>query len=119
MIKLKNPIVACIDVDDTLILWNREDYYINSAVAEQLVRHHERGHYVIVWSAGGVDWAERVVREFELDKYVNVVMAKPAFMWDDKDPKEWTRICYAKPEISMADDLRVSMLGNLNKGLYE
>lgn len=98
MIKLKKPVVVCIDVDDTLAVWNGDIYYEHEEVANQLKRHHLRGHYVIVWSAGGVDWAERVVKEFRLEEHVDLVMAKPSFMWDDKDPKEWTRICFPGDE---------------------
>lgn len=91
----KNPVVVCVDVDDTLVLWEDKEYIVNTKILTQVMRHLDRGHMVIVWSAGGVDWAERVVKEVGLEGKV-IVMAKPSFMWDDKPPQEWTRICYDK-----------------------
>lgn len=96
MVVLKAPIVVMVDVDETLVLWEGTEYKPNFKVIEQLIRHKDRGHYVIVWSAGGVEWAARVVKELNLEHNVDVVMNKPAFMWDDKNPLDWTRLCYAK-----------------------
>lgn len=96
MITLKNPVIVTIDVDDTLVLWKDREYTTNWKVYNQLVRHKIRGHYVIVWSAGGAEWAKKIVDQMDIAHLVDVVMAKPAFMWDDKDPNEWTRVCYDK-----------------------
>lgn len=55
----------------------------------QLKEHALRGHKVIVWSAGGEDWAEAVVKTLELEPYVTLVMAKPMWCYDDKKPEEY------------------------------
>lgn len=48
-----------------------------------------RGHTVICWSAGGWEWAERVVRLLKLDKTVDQIMSKPDGYCDDKSVLEW------------------------------
>jgi phosphoserine phosphatase len=79
-------LVAAFDVDETLVIWRGDTYSLNEAVAEQLRRHHNRGHTVVVWSAGGAVWATQVVRQYNLEKYVHLIIAKPTWMWDDLPP---------------------------------
>lgn len=50
----------------------------------QLVQHKLRGHTVIVWSAGGWEWAEAVVRSLGIEKYVDLVIEKPMWYYDDR-----------------------------------
>ena len=50
-------------------------------------RHGSRGIDVIVWSKGGVHWAEMVVRALKIEKYVAGIMTKPFCYYDDlKNP---------------------------------
>ena len=56
---------------------------------EQLKNHKMRNHTVIVWSAGGYDWAETVVRTLGLELYVDLVISKPTWCYDDKQPEEF------------------------------
>lgn len=98
---IKEAITVGIDIDDTLALWvNNHDgpprYEPNHALINEIRKHKQRGHFVIGWSAGGVDWAASVIGDLDLTYLFDLVMAKPAFMWDDKDPREWTRLCYVK-----------------------
>lgn len=90
MIVLESDMTAFFDIDETLVLWgNGGSYKPHYAHIEQLKRHHLRGHKVIVWSKGGYKWAERVVKELKLERYIDIVMAKPAFLWDDLDTEKW------------------------------
>lgn len=50
---------------------------------DQLIRHKMRGHTVVVWSAGGYDWAEQVVKTLQLEQYVDLVISKPKWIYDD------------------------------------
>jgi hypothetical protein len=56
---------------------------------EQLKKHKMRGHTIIVWSAGGWDWAAAAVKALGLEKYVDLVISKPTWIYDDKKPEEF------------------------------
>jgi len=105
MYKVPNGPTAYIDIDDTLIQWNfvegypkddyvliecrdrQEEYLINRHNLEHLIKLSNRGHGIIVWSAGGSDWAEAVVKGLGIEKYVDVVAPKATYYIDDiKDP---------------------------------
>jgi phosphoserine phosphatase len=55
---------------------------------ESIRKHKLRGHTVVVWSAGGAQWAERVVRELDLVPYVDACLAKPTWHYDDLPANE-------------------------------
>ena len=90
------------DVDDTLDMWDEKltgdtvciscnghlnHMVINKGNLEELKRHGSRGIDVIVWSKGGVHWAEMVVRALKIEKYVAGIMTKPFCYYDDlKNP---------------------------------
>lgn len=96
------------DVDDTLILWNpteeqQAQYGIKYTDAagftkvfvphiphvEQLKKHSDRGHTIIVWSAGGSKWAELAVEILGLRPYVHLTIGKPIWYYDDKQAEEF------------------------------
>jgi hypothetical protein len=56
---------------------------------EQLRKHKMRGHTVIVWSAGGYDWAAAVVKTLGLENIVDLVISKPIWVYDDLPPNEF------------------------------
>ena len=98
-----------VDVDETLVLWNIKDYpndtvvqvrdpYMDDAIIELVPhkRHIEllkrckgQGRKIVVWSAGGYAWAQRVVEALGIAPYVHLIMAKPIAYMDDKDMTEW------------------------------
>jgi hypothetical protein len=103
MIHIKSDNVAFFDVDETLILSkypdHREDEAVDIAIEGSLLsgrfvphkRHVEMvkmhkvwGNGVIVWSRSGHDWAKAVVEVLGLTQYVDAVMAKPFYYYDDK-----------------------------------
>lgn len=105
MIKFKGPI-AFFDVDDTLVSWKcypkrsknsigfndpTGTTYLNSIQEhiDAMKLHKLRGHTIIVWSAGGEDWAEEVVKKLGLEEYVNAVMPKPDWFYDDLPAAEF------------------------------
>ena len=65
---------------------------------EQLIKHKMRGHTIVVWSAGGVDWAEAAVKALFLTNIVDVVMSKPAWAYDDLQPNEFIKVQWLKDE---------------------
>ena len=100
------PTIFC-DVDDTLVMWSIPDNWNKDLVTVECRGHishlapndhninllkkmAKRGHYVVVWSAGGADWAEAVVKALNLEEFVEVVTGKPTYYIDDKaNPKDW------------------------------
>lgn len=77
-----------VDVDDTLVMWNGHTYTPHLEHIELIKRFKERRQPVIVWSAGGYEWALRVVQELKLEQYITAVMAKPEWWMDDKPAHE-------------------------------
>jgi hypothetical protein len=56
---------------------------------EQLKEHKRRGHTVFVWSLGGAEWAAQAIKMLGLEDYVDLVVEKPKFVYDDKPVQEW------------------------------
>lgn len=56
---------------------------------EQVKKHKARGHTVVVWSAGGWEWAEAAVKALSIENYVDVVMSKPDWAYDDLAPEAY------------------------------
>lgn len=95
------------DCDDTLLEWqscNKDDqraikmsnennftFYKKTIDAniEALKEHANAGHIVVVWSKGGVAWAANIVKTLGLEDYVDVVLSKPDWYYDDMDAQYW------------------------------
>lgn len=94
-----------VDLDDTLIRWKpttsgttlKSDevllvdgtgqgsrYQIITRTIEEIRGHFNRGHKVIIWSAGGDEWAEKAVDLLGIRPLVTVCLSKPDFFIDDK-----------------------------------
>lgn len=106
------------DVDDTLIMWlggcDLEDavnagitldipdpsgrmsntVVVNDAHVDLLKRYKGKGKFIIVWTASGYEWGQRVVETLNLTEYVDLVMTKPAKYVDDTDANEWMEHVY-------------------------
>lgn len=107
MVELKDAKIAYFDVDETLISWDRcdsDDIDSVEIVSKDGETFHKRminenitklielklvGHTIIVWSAGGGEWAARVVKALDIENYVDVCLTKPDYYYDDKDVTEW------------------------------
>lgn len=111
---IKGDKTAWFDVDETLVMWGYtnkdagtialecQGYYVyvkpHEKHIEALKRHAARGHTVVVWSAGGVEWAAMVVEKLGLSALVDAVACKPSWFYDDlpghKILREEDRIYY-------------------------
>ncbi len=100
MIVAENDKTVYFDVDDTLLSWDAVNgdpsgIPITDAMGdvsylkpfkkhiENLKMHSLRGHFVVVWSAGGYEWAASAVKALALENYVDLVIAKPCWAYDD------------------------------------
>lgn len=95
---IKNDIPIEVDVDETLLVFKYpvelEDLAIEvkpgvKAVPhyghiEQIKEHWARGHYLTVWSAGGWEWAEKVVDLLGIRDYFNDCRTKTRWFYDDR-----------------------------------
>ena len=104
MLTNKDTVIA-FDVDDTLIMdpkdQDEDTYFIDPydglqtrrAVHKRHVKllkdHYAKGYFVIVWSANGQRWAERVVEALGLNNFVHAILAKPIKIVDDLPVTEW------------------------------
>lgn len=100
---IKGDKTVWFDVDDTLIHWNSvegsttvkvkygmlKQVFEVSVIEENVTAlklHASRNHTIVVWSAGGVEWAEAAVKALGLTQYVDLVICKPSWIYDDLDP---------------------------------
>lgn len=91
-----------VDVDDTLVMWDKPKGYAGRPIKcrnktvwphlghiEQLKRFQARNQPVVVWSQGGYKWAKTVVKLLKLEKYVTLIVSKPKWFMDDKPASAW------------------------------
>ena len=117
MIKLSDKPTVFFDVDSTLVFtqsecpinqteFGHDEFIITEGRFKRVFTVHKphiecikdfkaRGHNVVVWSAGGADWAALVIEKLELTDYVDVVMCKPDWYFDDLSVDQWIgKHCY-------------------------
>lgn len=109
---LKSEYIAAFDVDCTIIkpysecsqeekdkfpsllivtAWGEDRFVELTHITDRIKRHHMQGHHVRIWSAGGVDWAETVVKALHLESYIDEVQTKVRWYYDDLDANEWMK----------------------------
>jgi len=103
---IKNENILTCDVDETLIVSTSDkslktrpiwDHVTNSFIMVQphephvrlLIEEKARGRFIIVWSRGGHEWAENVVKGLGLVSSVDLIMSKPYAYVDDKPVQDW------------------------------
>ncbi len=106
MVTFKERKTVYFDIDDTLLEWytchkdeenatliknNGHSFYKKAIVPNirALKAHARAGHLVVVWSAGGSGWAECVIKALGLQQYVNLILTKPDYYYDDQPAVAW------------------------------
>lgn len=104
--------VVAFDVDETLVTADYRSEFKGQAAMEiggvywysfddhieRLKQFKARGHTVIVWSAGGRKWATEVCDVFGITSYVDLIMCKPKWYFDDKPGDAWMQRCFNYPQ---------------------
>ena len=99
---VKYDFVAYFDVDEKLIRWvsgmsnitiTHNGIEMSGLVMdkhiERIKMHKFWGNGVVVWSKSGYSFALEVVKALGIEKYVDVVCAKPSWYYDDKKCEEF------------------------------
>lgn len=114
---IKSTKSAWIDVDNTLVysvtecpelygkniptvVINGKEWYYNQKHIDIIYDFKSRGHTVVVWSAGGAEWAEMVVKALQIEHKVDLIISKPDYLFDDKPVTFWitpNMIYYKEP----------------------
>lgn len=64
----------------------RKRMAVNRPAVDRLIEHKKKGHCVVVWTRGSWQWAKGIVESLKLEEYVDVVMDKPDWLYDDLHP---------------------------------
>lgn len=105
---IKSEMTSFWDIDGTLIVGRNDEgatrnvsipdpldktKYIVVSPNDSMIRlmreERHRGAFIVVWSRGGHEWAESVIKALNLVELVDVIMSKPMAYFDDKDVSEW------------------------------
>ena len=106
-----SPLSVWFDWDETLCAWKSPEkinpeshiqvlvftgishynFILYKKVVDQLIRHKERGHFVVIHTQTNVDTVENIVKAVGLDKYIDVIINKPSWIYDDSPPNTWYR----------------------------
>lgn len=112
-----------VDVDDTLILWDRSNPaykhlpvvtiplpLIDDAVVHVHIKNvatvkkfAKLGYRVYVQSRSGIAWAEAVVKALNLSPYVYAIREKPLFYLDDMSADDWMKRIWRDPITGAGD----------------
>lgn len=97
-IKMQDKRAVFFDVDQTLISWDPlygdqslllhcdgfQRYVSPIHIHVELMKEFKAvGWQVVVWSAGGADHAERVIKLIKMEDYVDLIVSKPEVYVDD------------------------------------
>lgn len=122
MTVIKSEQLICVDVDDSLLLWNSPARLSASKDAVDFsnpytgMRHRvavhmphvlvvrqrlQRGATIVLWSASGWQWAEAAAIACNINGENLIIASKPSFYIDDKSAENWM----GKPMYMDPDDL--------------
>lgn len=113
--RMRKTVVA-FDVDGTLIkadCWKDNIIVPNARIVDLLITLSSfKNIDVVVWSGGGKSWADKIVDDLDLRKYVKATYSKNC-VGKSPDGKTWYFEPDIKPDIAI-DDIQACSLGGLN-----
>lgn len=75
-----NVVIVAFDVDDTLVIWNEDTPSPNWDMINMLLLFNKMPHtQIVVWSGGGIDYAESMGRWLNLPSSVDYAAKMPDF----------------------------------------
>jgi hydroxymethylpyrimidine pyrophosphatase-like HAD family hydrolase len=89
MYVLRSDKVLYVDCDNTLVYWNGDEWHGDQKYITLIKQFHARGQGIVVWSAGGYNWAQTVVTTLGLESYVDVILCKCSWFADDQPASEF------------------------------
>ena len=104
MITIKSTKIVYTDIDNTLLFSLREyphevthevvkingrKFWVHDPHIEMIKDFKARGHSIVVWSAGGAEWAKLAVEALKLESHVDLVISKPDWFIDDKTAEQF------------------------------
>jgi len=113
---LKNDVVGMIDIDSTLLAYydkevvDKNDYvyikmgkkkhkfYVIRRNVREVEEYIRRGIGVVFWSAAGNNWAKKASDALGFSQIGAIVMSKPRFLLDDKQPEDFMPRSYLARE---------------------
>jgi predicted HAD superfamily phosphohydrolase YqeG len=115
VIVCKTGTTVYFDIDDTIIMWSKEEItrpvkppkgldivevecngfrsrvYYHIKHVKLVKQYAERGAVVILWSHGGSEWVKSVVTALGLEEYVFACLNKPTVYYDDLEAKDFMK----------------------------
>lgn len=101
-----NPHITFIDIDDTLVYWEKngqrpcviiktpwveETLEVNENMLNNIKQLSLRGFYIVLWSQSGHEWCEAVAKALDIEDKISLCMTKPGFFYDDLPIEAWGR----------------------------
>ena len=105
---IKNENIIHVDIDDTLILHYKDNYpdteweafknpYLGSTILAkrskkhiELIKYYKaRGFYIIAHSGNGWRYTENIIKQLELEKYIDLIHTKNSRYVDDQPCENW------------------------------
>ena len=77
-------IVKPLEATEKPVLIGGVEWELNHNMVQEMELSKARGHIVVVWSQGGVDWARSVIEAANLTHLVDFCLSKPSWWADDK-----------------------------------
>ncbi len=91
------PVVAYIDVDDTLVRSAGTKRIPIPSAIERVRTLHRGGATLYLWSTGGAAYAQATAKELGIEALFAGFLPKPTLIIDDQEVHEWRGLKHERP----------------------